>query len=156
TVGVAATAMLTAPAAHLLFDLPWTQSGLLGAIVASTDAAAVFATLRYTDIRRRLARPLDAETGLSAPVAVAPTLGLIAWIEKPSGGFSHLIVEIGRQLGLGLVVGIAFAGVAAWLFARLPQSIGAFAPVASVAIAALSFGTADVIGGSGFLAVYLV
>jgi cell volume regulation protein A len=52
TVGVALTALLAAPAAHLLFGLPWLQSVLLGAVVASTDAAAVFATLRYTEIRR--------------------------------------------------------------------------------------------------------
>jgi cell volume regulation protein A len=156
TVGVLATALLTAPAAHLLFDLPWGQSVLLGAVVASTDAAAVFATLRHTDIRPRLARTLEAETGLNDPVAIALTLGLITWIEEPGGGFLQVVVEIGRQLGLGLVVGGVLAVMAGWLFARIPPSIGAFAPVASVAVAALSFGAADVIGGSGFLAVYLV
>ena len=61
-----------------------------------------------------------------------------------------------RQIGLGLLVGIALGAAATWVFARLPHAIGAFAPVASVAAAALSFGAADVIGGSGFLAVYLV
>src|ERR1700735_4989117 len=58
TVGVVATAGLTAPAAHVLFHLAWLQSILLGAVVSSTDAAAVFATLRSTAIRRRLARGL--------------------------------------------------------------------------------------------------
>ncbi len=156
TLGVAATALLTAPAAHLLFGLAWLQSALLGAVVASTDAAAVFAILRNSSIRRRLARTLEAESGLNDPVAIALTLGLIAWIEHPAGGFAHLIVEVVRQLGLGLVIGVVFAPLAAVVFARLPQSIGAFAPVASVAVAALAFGAADVIGGSGFLAVYLV
>jgi cell volume regulation protein A len=61
-----------------------------------------------------------------------------------------------RQIGLGLLVGVALGAIASWVFARIPPSIGAFAPVASVAAAALSFGAADVIGGSGFLAVYLV
>jgi cell volume regulation protein A len=61
-----------------------------------------------------------------------------------------------QQIGLGLLVGVALGVLASWVFARVPPSIGAFAPVASVAAAALSFGTADVIGGSGFLAVYLV
>lgn len=156
TVGVVATAFLTTPAAHFLLGLPWLQATLLGAVVASTDAAAVFATLRYTDIDRRLARILEAETGLNDPMAIALTLGLVAWIDAPGGGFHHLVIEVVRQLGLGLVTGVAFAAVAALLFARLPHSIGAFAPVASVAIAALAFGTADVVGGSGFLAVYLV
>ena len=61
-----------------------------------------------------------------------------------------------QQLGLGLVVGVALGVVASWVFGRLPHSIGAFAPVASLAAAALAFGVADVIGGSGFLSVYLV
>src|SRR4029079_6665641 len=59
-------------------------------------------------------------------------------------------------LGLGLVVGVVLGAAATWVFARIPESIGAFAPVASVAAAALGFGLADAIGGSGFLSVYLV
>ncbi len=156
TVGVAATAGLAGLAAHLLFHLPWLQSILLGAVVSSTDAAAVFATLRSTDIRRRLARVLEGETGLNDPVAIALTLGLITWIQHPQSGFSELVAELARQLGLGLAIGIAFAAGAGWLFARLPESIGAFAPVASVAAASLAFGATDIAGGSGFVAVYLV
>jgi len=156
TVGVVVTAVLTGAAAYLLFDLSWLGSVLLGAVVASTDAAAVFATLRYTHIRRRLARTLEAETGLNDPVAIALTIGLIDWIDKPSFGFPDLLLLVVRQLTLGLLTGVVLGAVAMWVFARLPQSIGAFVPVASVAAAALSFGAADVIGGSGFLAVYLV
>jgi potassium/hydrogen antiporter len=66
------------------------------------------------------------------------------------------LVLVVQQIGLGLLIGVAFGTVAIWVFGRLPHSIGAFAPVASVAAGALSFGAADVIGGSGFLAVYLV
>jgi potassium/hydrogen antiporter len=156
TVGVVASALLTGVAAYWLFDLSWLESVLLGAVVASTDAAAVFATLRYTSIRRRLARTLEAETGLNDPVAIALTLGLIEWIEKPSFDLPDLILLIVRQLGLGVVVGVGLGALAAWVFGRLPHSIGPFAPVVSVATAALSFGTADVMGGSGFLAVYIV
>ena len=129
---------------------------LLGAVVASTDAAAVFATLRYTNIRRRLARLLEAETGINDPVAIALTLGFIQWIEEPGFGIPDLTLLVVRQLGLGLAVGIAFGALAMSVFARLPHAVGPFAPVASVAAAALSFGAADVIGGSGFLSVYLV
>ena len=90
-------------------------------------------------------------------MAVALTVGLIAWIERPdSHDFSDLALLVVRQLGLGLVVGIVLGVAASWVFARLPHAIGAFAPVASIAAAALSFGAADVAGGSGFLAVYLV
>jgi cell volume regulation protein A len=156
TVGVVATAVLTGAAAYSLFDLSWLESVLLGAVVASTDAAAVFATLRYTNIRRRLARTLEAETGGNDPVAIALTIGLIDWIEKPNYTFPDLLLLVVRQLGLGLLTGVALGALAMWMFARLPHSVGAFAPVASVAAGALSFGAADVIGGSGFLAVYLV
>jgi cell volume regulation protein A len=67
TIGVVASTVLTGVAAYYLFDLSWVESVLLGAVVASTDAAAVFATLRFTHIRRRLARTLEAETGLKRP-----------------------------------------------------------------------------------------
>ena len=157
TVGVVVSAVLTGVAAHVLFDISWLESILLGAVVSSTDAAAVFATLRATHIRRRVARTLEAESGGNDPMAIALTLGLIAWIEKPdSYGFENLVLLVVQQLGLGLLVGIVLGVGVSWLFARLPHSIGVFAPVASVAAAALSFGAADTMGGSGFLAVYLV
>ena len=130
---------------------------MLGAVVASTDAAAVFATLRFTQIRRRLARTLEAESGGNDPMAIALTIGLIAWIESPdTEGFDQLVLLVVRQLGLGLVdrrrarrggdLGVRTAATR-----RRP-----FAPVASLAAAGISFGAADVIGGSGFLSVYLV
>src|SRR5512133_1420857 len=81
TVGVVVTALLTGAAAYVLFDLSWLESVLLGAVVASTDAAAVFASLRYTNIRRCVARTLEAETGGNDPMAIALTIGLIDWIE---------------------------------------------------------------------------
>ncbi len=157
TVGVIVSALLTGVAAYWLFDLSWLESVLLGAVVAATDAAAVFATMRVTHIRRTLARTLEAESGGNDPMGIALTLGLIAWIERPgSYGIDDLLALMFEQIGLGLLIGIAFGAVAIWVFGRLPHSIGAFAPVASVAAGALSFGAADVIGGSGFLAVYLV
>jgi cell volume regulation protein A len=156
TVGVVVTALLAGLTAYYLFDLTWLESVLLGAVIAPTDAAAVFATLRFTHIRRRVARTLEAETGLNDPVAIALTIGLLEWIEEPGFGLSELASVVLRQLALGLVVGVVLAAACVWIFARLPRSIGAFAPVTSVAAGALSFGAADVIGGSGFLAVYLV
>jgi potassium/hydrogen antiporter len=156
TVGVAVTALLTGLAAYALFDLSWLESVLLGAVVSSTDAAAVFSTLRFTNIRRRLARTLEAETGGNDPMAIALTIGLIDWLQKPGYGIGDLALLLVRQLGLGLVVGVVLGAAATVVFARLPHSIGVFAPVASVAAGSLAFGVADVIGGSGFLAVYLM
>jgi cell volume regulation protein A len=157
TVGVFVTAILTGVAAQILFDLTWLEAILLGAVVASTDAAAVFATLRFTRIRRRLARTLEAESGGNDPMAIALTLGLIAWIENPDAhGAGDLLLLVLRQLGLGLALGLLLALAAMWVFARLPASVGPFAPVASLSAAGISFGAVDVVGGSGFLSVYLV
>lgn len=156
TVGVVVTAAITGAAAYGLFDLSLTQSLLLGAVVASTDAAAVFSTLRGTGLRRRLARTLEAESGANDPVAIALTLGLIAWIEQPGYDAGDLSALVFRQLALGLVFGVVLGFAAMWIFARIPTSIEAFVPVASVATAAIAYGAADAAHGSGFLAVYLV
>jgi len=156
TIGVLITAVLTGIAAHLIFDLPWLEAFLLGSVVSSTDAAAVFATLRFTNIKLRVARALEAETGINDPMAIALTVGLIAWIQQPAYDASNLIVLLVHQIGVGLLVGLALGFVAVKVFSHLPTNLGAFAPVASLAVCALSYGLAGVLGGSGFLAVYLV
>ena len=156
TVGVVVTATITAVAAYALFDLTWVECLLLGAVVGSTDAAAVFATLRFTRLRRRILYLLEAESGLNDPMAVALTIGLIEWVRLDDYGAGDLALLLVRQLGLGLVFGLALGAAFAWTFARLPESLEAFAPVCSVAAAALAFGVPDVLGGSGFLSVYIV
>ena len=157
TIGVVVSMLVTGVIAYGLFDLTWLEAFLLGAVVASTDAAAVFSTLRFTHIPRRLARTLEAESGGNDPMAIALTVGLIAWIEHPeSHGLGELALLVGRQISVGLLAGIVLGAVASWIFARIPEAIGSFAPVVSVAAAAFSFGVADTLGGSGFLAVYLV
>lgn len=156
TFGVLITAALTGVTAYLIFDLDWLYALLLGAVVSSTDAAAVFATLRFTSIRRRLARTLEAETGGNDPMAIALTIGLITWIQHSSYGGDDLFWLVVQEMGLGLVVGLAMGLLAMRIFSRLPPAIGAFAPVASLAAGALAFGLAGAIGGSGFLAIYLV
>jgi potassium/hydrogen antiporter len=154
--GVGITTLVTGLAAYVLFDLSLATALLLGAVVGSTDAAAVFATLRFSALRRRLARLVEAESGSNDPMAVALTLGLIAWIETEGFGADNLALGVFQQLGLGLVVGVALGAVAWKAFALVPVGLGPFVPVLSVATAAIAFGAADVVGASGFLAVYLV
>jgi cell volume regulation protein A len=156
TAGVVITAAVTGLAAHTFFDLNWQEALLLGAVVSSTDAAAVFATLRHTRLRRRIARTLEAESGGNDPVAIALTIGLISVIDKPGYGASDFLVTLVEQIGFGLLLGILVGGVATWVFARIPNAIGSFVPVASVATAAIAYGAADVVHGSGFLSVYIV
>ena len=156
TVGVVVTAVVAGAAAYFLFDLSPAQALLLGAVVGSTDAAAVFATLRYTSLRRRLARLLEAESGVNDPMAVALTIGLIEWLTEPDPSLFEFGFDLVKQFALGLVVGIAIGAAASAAFKRLPAAVEPFAPVASLATAAVAFGAADVIHGSGFLSVYIV
>ena len=97
TVGVVVSTLVTGIIAYELFDLTWLEAFLLGAVVASTDAAAVFSTLRFTHIPRRLARTLEAESGGNDPMAIALTVGLIAWIEHPGGRTVSAILLVLRR-----------------------------------------------------------
>jgi potassium/hydrogen antiporter len=155
TVGVAVTAVVAGVAAYFLFDLHLRNALLLGAVVGPTDAAAVFATLRGTMLRRRLASLLTAESGANDPAAVALTLGLIAWVETAGYGGDDLALLLVRELGLGLAIGLAL-GLAVRYLPRLPSELAPFGPVASLGIAAVAYGIPASLHGSGFLAVYIV
>jgi cell volume regulation protein A len=154
-VGTIVTAAVTGLAASLLFDLGRLESLLLGAIVAATDGAAVFALLRGSTLKRRLARTLEAEAGFNDPVAVLLVVGLIDWIQQPGYGVGDLALLFARQLGIGVALGalVGWLGIQGFRRVRL-ASVGLY-PVASLAVAALAFGSADALRGSGFLAVYL-
>jgi potassium/hydrogen antiporter len=155
TIGVFITAGIAAAAAYLLFDLSVEASLLLGAVVGSTDAAAVFSTLRTTGLRRRPAVTLEAESGVNDPMAVALTLGLISVITKPDYGVVDFTLLLLQQFGIGLAVGVAVGWMASRVFARFPQELAPFAPVFVLACGAVGFGAAGVLDGSGFLAVYI-
>jgi cell volume regulation protein A len=156
TIGIAVTTLLAGIAGHWLFGLSWLESFLLGAVVSSTDAAAVFATLRSTPLKRNLARTLEAESGLNDPMAIALTIGMATWILQPDYNATNLLWLILRQLGIGLLCGAVLGRAAMAIFSYLPRSVGSFAPVASLAACALTYGITDLLGGSGFMAVYLV
>jgi potassium/hydrogen antiporter len=155
-VGTVGTAVITGLVAAWLFDFSTLESLLLGAIVASTDSAAIFSLLRGSTLRRKLARTLEGEAGLNDPVAVLLVLGFIDWIQKPDYGLLDMAWLLVRQLGIGLVVGVAIGWLGVQAFNRLRLASTGLYPVASICVAALAFGAADVAHGSGFLAVYLV
>jgi cell volume regulation protein A len=155
TLGTVLTAGLTAVAAGLLFDLDPLPALLLGSTVAASDAAAVFAVLRGSALPRRIARTLEGESGINDPVAILLVIGCIQAIQHESFGWPDAALLAVRELGIGLVAGLAVGAVsvAALRAVRLP-SAGLY-PVASVAAAALGYGLAATLHGSGFLAVYL-
>jgi cell volume regulation protein A len=156
TLGTLATAVVAGLFAAWLFDLSVLEGLLVGSILASTDGAAVFAVLRGSTLRRRLARTLEGEAGMNDPVAVLLVLGFIDWIEKPDFGFWDLVREFVLELGIGLAIGLAMGWLSVQALQRTRLASAGLYPVASLAIAALAYGAADVLHGSGFLAIYLV
>lgn len=155
TVGTIVTAICTGLVATLLFDFTTLEGMLLGAIVSSTDGAAIFALLRESTLRRRIARTLEGESGFNDPVAVLLVLGFIHWIEDPGYGIADMAGEFVLELGIGAAAGLAVGAGGTWVLRNARLASGGLYPVATLAIAALAFGCADVLHGSGFLAVYL-
>lgn len=154
-VGTVATALIVGVAAKWLFSLPLLDGLLLGSIVASTDGAAVFAVLRGSTLRRRLARTLEGEAGLNDPIAIVLVLGFMAWITQPHYGIANMLLLFARELGVGAAIGALVAAAATTALRRVTLPSAGLYPVASLACAALAYGAADVLHGSGFLAVYI-
>ncbi len=171
TVGVALCAAITGVAARWLLDLPWPMALLLGAIVGSTDAAAVFSLLKTSGVRlnERVEATLEIESGLNDPMAVFLTLALIgitlatantaAPVPTDTWGLTLALTRaLLTQLGLGLALGLGTA----WGLARLLRRLRATAQPAAgvVGLLVLSsgllvFAVSGWMGGSGFLAVYV-
>ncbi|MGC1166983.1 MAG: potassium/proton antiporter, partial [Solirubrobacterales bacterium] len=155
TIGTLVTAIVAGFAAKLIFDLSTLEGMLVGAAIAATDSAAIFAVLRRSTLEKRLARSLEGESGMNDPVALLLVIGFIEWIQEPGYGLADMAGLLAMKLAIGAAVGMAVGrlAIAALDRARLPTD-GIY-PVATIAIASLSFGLAELAHGSGFLAVYL-
>src|SRR3954466_8494162 len=140
TLGTLATALITGFAAHWLLDIDLLAGLLLGSIAATTDSAAVFSVLRGTGLRKRLARTLEAESGLNDPVAILLVLGFIDWIQKPGYGLLDMLGLVARQLWVGAAIGLLVGFGAIEGFKRARLSTQGLYPVASMAAAAVAFG----------------
>jgi potassium/hydrogen antiporter len=152
TVGVAVSIGVTSVAAWLLLDIGWRTAGLLGAVLSSTDAAAVFATLRVLHLPRRLVGVLEAESGLNdAPAVIVVTL----LATEASGGVLEAAGTLSYELVAGAAVGLLLGLVGAELLRRAALPAAGLYPVATIAFAIASYSAAAVAHASGFLAVYL-
>lgn len=157
TLGVLATAGLAGTAAHYLLGLGWLEGLLLGAVISSTDAAAVFFLLRVggITIRDRVRSTLEIESGVNDPMAILLTIVLVEALRLGGGADGWTIAELfARQMGLGLLFGLlgGVGLVAAINVARLDNALN---PVVSLAFALFIFAATNIIEGSGFLAVYV-
>ncbi len=157
TVGVAVSVGVVGVAAHLLLDLPWTVALLVGAVLSSTDAAAVFSVLRRVPIHPRLAGVLEAESGLNdAPVVLL----VVVLAEQATGdheptAWYSLVGIAAFELVLGAVIGLAVGFAGAWGLRRLQLPSSALSSLAVVALTVAAYAAAATLHGSGFLAVYV-
>ena len=157
TIGVLITALLIGMFVAWVQGFTFLEGLLLGAIVSSTDAAAVFMVLRArrTKIPRRLVQLLEFESGSNDPMAVVLTIALIRLLMEPSTSFGELVVFFVMQMGVGTAIGIAMGEIMRRSFNALDLELEGIYPVLSVALALLTYGLTDYLDGSGFLAVYL-
>lgn len=153
--GTIVTAIVAGCVAAWLFDLSLLEGLLIGSTLACTDGAAVFAILRGSTLRRRLARTLEGETGLNDPIAVLLVIGFIDWVRLPDYGIADMALLFVQELGIGVLVGLLVGRLGVEALKRTRLASAGLYPVASLGIAGVAFGAADVLHGSGFISVYL-
>lgn len=158
TVGVLVTAVLAGSAAYWIMDLPVGEALLIGAIVGSTDAAAVFGLLRSADLdlKERTGATLEIESGTNDPMAIFLTVALVQFLtfNETAPGVA-LVREFVQQIGFGLAFGFIGGMLLVYLIRRLPLPVS-LVPLFVFAGALSIFSLTNLGGGSGFLAIYIV
>jgi len=156
TVGVVGTMVLVAIVANWL-GLPWSASFLLGAIVSSTDAAAVFAVLRSNGIqlKHRVGGTLEVESGINDPVAVILTTLLTRQLLGERVSVWLAVVDVLREIVIGAAIGVAIGAGARWLLTRTRLPASGLYSVMTLATALFAFSLPTLVHGSGFLGVYV-
>ena len=154
TVGVTVSIVALAAAAHWLLNLDWRTALLLGAILASTDAAAVFSVLRRLPLPQRLSGILEAESGFNdAPTVIVVTM--LSAVNVPLPTVGHVVLDALFELGVGAAVGLAVGPVGGYALRRVALPSSGLYPIAVLALAFVAYSGAALLHGSGFLAVYL-
>ncbi len=156
TLGVVGTALLVGLASYLILSLPFLEALLVGAIISSTDAAAVFTVLRSRQIRLNpsLKSLLEFESGSNDPMAVFLTLSLIELILSPQESLWQLIPMFFIQMSVGSICGYFFGIVLLRLLRNIQLEYEGLYPALTIAFILLTYGLTTLLGGSGFLAVY--
>src|SRR5258707_6702072 len=155
TIGTVVTAILAGLAAKWIFGLSTLEGMLVGAAIAATDSAAIFAVLRRSTLEKRLARSLEGESGMNDPVALLLVIGFIEWIQQSGFGLADMAGLLALRLALGTAIGLALGRVAGAALDKVRLPTDGIYPVATIAIAGLAYGLAEVAHGSGLLATYL-
>lgn len=156
-IGVLVSTIIAAIGARLILGFDWTLALLLGAVVSSTDAAAVFSVMRTRGIhlKHRLEPLIELESGSNDPIAVFLTIGLTQLIIKPQASMLNLVPAFIFQMLLGTAGGYAFGRLMIWVVNRIRLQQEGLYVVLTMALTLLTYGFTALIGGNGFLAVYL-
>ncbi|MEU5685530.1 potassium/proton antiporter [Streptomyces venezuelae] len=153
TVGVAVSVGVTAAGAHYLVGLEWRQALIIGAVVSSTDAAAVFSVLRKVPLPSRVTGVLEAESGFNdAPVVILVVAFSTA---GPVDDWYVLLGKIALELAIGAAIGLAVGWLGAYGLRHVALPASGLYPIAVMAIAVAAYAAGAMAHGSGFLAVYL-
>lgn len=157
TLGVLLTTTLVAVVARGLLGLPWLTSFLLGAVVSSTDASAVFSVLkeRALGLKGQIKPLLEFESGVNDPMAIFLVIGLTSLIAHPETPWPEVVELFLRQMLLGAALGYGLGRLAVRGFNRIDLPSEGLYTVLSVALVGLVYAVTALLGGSGFLAVYI-
>ncbi|MEX5219283.1 MAG: potassium/proton antiporter [Nitrospira sp.] len=157
TLGVVITAFLVGWFANLVLGFSWLEGMLLGSIVSSTDAAAVFAVLRSRGIKLRghLKELLEVESGSNDPMAVFLTIGIIGLLQDASRSWGDLVVIFLVQMSVGTIMGYGLGRIMVAIVDRIRLDYGGLYAVLSLSLVLFAYGITASVGGNGFLAVYL-
>ncbi len=156
TVGIGVSVTITAGIAMLVFDVSLQTALLLGAVVSSTDAAAVFASLRRLGLPTRVTATLELESGFNDAPAVLLVVALSeALTTDQDSSLPSLIGLICYELLAGAAIGIGIGVAGAWLLRRSALPVSGLYPLATIALCLTGYATATVAHSSGFLAVYV-
>lgn len=157
TVGVLLTALTLGTFVYLITDFTFYESMLLGSIVSSTDAAAVFSILRSKSLalRTNLRPTLELESGSNDPMAYVLTILFLALVVNPELGWASMIPIFFRQMLLGGIAGFLFGKLSKIIINRIRLDFEGLYPVLVIALMFINFSATDFIGGNGFLSIYI-
>ncbi|AWB43249.1 potassium/proton antiporter [Paenibacillus sp. CAA11] len=156
TLGVLITTVIMGLCAAYILGVPLIDGLLFGAIVGSTDAAAVFSVLSGKNIKERITSTLEAESGSNDPMAVFLTVTLIEWIQHPDQPIIELFLSFILEMGLGLGLGLILGWLGVKFINKMDFDSSGLYPVMAVAFAILTYGVTSAAHGSGLLAVYVM
>lgn len=158
TLGVVLTTAIVGAAAHWLLNLPWGVALLLGAIVAPTDASAVFSVLkeRALGLKGKIRPLLEFESGINDPTAVVLVIGLTQAATSPEMSIWSLLGNFASEMVLGGVIGLVLGRLSVWAINHIRLPLEGLYSVLTVAVVALTYGLTSAVHGSPLLAIYIV